>query len=80
MGLDPYSNKISKLNHLMRSSNMANTHFFFSFFFSKPSMDGKRRRQKGDLGQGRRAAMPGPNLCAVTALWKYHLSLAAKGA
>lgn len=40
----------------------------------------KRRRQKQDLGQGRGAAILGPNLCAVTALWKYHLFLAAKGA
>lgn len=61
----------------MSSSNMATTHFLTY----KLSIDGKKRsRLREDLGQGRGAAMLGPNLCAVTALWKYHLFLAAKGA
>lgn len=40
----------------------------------------ENRRQWEDLGQGKGATIRGPNLCAVTALWKYHLFLAAKGA
>lgn len=40
----------------------------------------KRGRQRKDLGQGRAAAVLSPSLGAVTALWKYHLFLAARGA
>lgn len=61
------------------SSSSTTTLFFF--FTCKPSVGKKnRRRQREDLGQGRGAAILGPNLCAVTALWKYHLFHTAKGA
>lgn len=41
----------------------------------------KREEDKGGIwDRGRGATVLGPNHCAVTALWKYHLSLAAKAA
>lgn len=67
---------------LMKSSKITTARLFFFFFLTcKPSIDGEREEDKGGIwGRGRGATVLGPNRCAVTALWKYHLSLAAKAA
>lgn len=44
-------------------------------------MLGKREKKtKRGFGRGRGATIPRSNLCAVSALWKYYRSIAAKGA
>lgn len=67
-GMQPSSDIRNELSHWMR------------FNFHARPLWVERRRQRGDLGQARGAAVLGPNLCAVTALWKYHLFLAGKEA
>lgn len=62
----------------MKSSKITTTRPFL-FLNLKASIDGKREEDKGGIwDRGRGATALGPNHCAVTALWKYHLSLAAK--